>query len=437
MSHQFSRRDFLQAALAAGTAIPFANLPTFARAAEAPKRKSPNEKLNFACIGVGGRGHDNVMGVASENIAVLCDIDEARLAKASSEFPKAKTYADYRRVFDHTDLDGVVVATPDHMHAIPIAEALRRKLPVYSEKPLTHSVYEIRYLLDLCKEAKVATQTGNQIHDHESGNYRRVVEAIKGGVIGPVRRVHIWLPPMVKACKRVEKSEVPKGIDYDLWVGPAPYRPFHPTSFHFDWRFWWDFGGGQLSDFICHYMDLPYWALDLKYPKTVHATGQKGHDGDNDVPAIMQVEYEFEARGDQPPVHITWYQGGIKPEGAEKYDKTAAVLFEGDEGKLLADYTTRKVFMANGKEARTVAPSIPDSVGHHEEWIRAIRTGHPTTCPFEYGGLLTECGHLGNVSYRAGQKKIEWDAANMKIPNLPEAEQFLKREYRKGWKLEA
>jgi len=435
MSNRLSRRRFLQAALAAGTAVPLARtVPAFAAGAKATR--SPNEKLQLACIGVGGRGHDNLMGVASENIVALCDIDAARLAKAAGEFPNAKTYDDYRRVFDHDNLDGVVVSTPDHMHAIPVAEALRRGLPVYCEKPLTHSIYEMRYIRRLAAEAKVATQTGNQIHDHPAGNYRRVVELLQAGVIGPVRRVHIWLPPMVKACKRVKESQVPEGISYDLWIGPAPYRPFHPTSFHFDWRFWWDFGGGQLSDFICHYMDLPYWALGLKYPSTIHATGEKGHDGDNDVPAKMRVEYEFEERPYQPAVHITWYHGGGKPEGAEVYEKNAAVLFEGDDGRLLADYTTRKVFMNAGKEERTVNPSIPDSIGHHEEWLRAIRTGGPTTCPFEYGGLLTECGHLGNVSYRAGQKKLEWDAEAMRFPNAPEAEQFLKREYRKGWSLE-
>jgi hypothetical protein len=183
-------------------------------------------------------------------------------------------------------------------------------------------------------------------------------------------------------------------------------------------------------------MDLPFWALDLKAPKTIHATGEKGHDGDNDMPASMRVEYEFEARGDKPPVQISWYHGSWKPEGVEVYNKNAAVLFEGDDGKLLADYTTRKVFMQAGKEERPVKPSIPDSIGHHEEWLRAIRTGGQATCPFEYGGLLTECGHLGNVSYRAGQKKLEWDAENMRFPNAPDAEQFLQREYRKGWKLE-
>jgi len=434
MFDRLSRRNFLKAAVAAGTAGSSGTLLS-AAPAKAKKARSVNERLNLGVIGVAGRGGANLNGVSSENIVALCDIDASRLAGAAKRFPKAVTCDDYRRVFDVKNLDGVVVSTPDHMHAFPVATALRRNLAVYCEKPLTHSVYEARVISDLTAKSNCVTQMGNQIHNHPASNYRRVVEIIKAGVIGPVRRVHVWQGGTVPAGKRVSQAKVPEGISYDLWLGPAPARPFHKSHFHFNWRFWWDFGGGQLADFCCHYMDLPYWALDLEYPKTILATGEKGHDGDNECPSKMRVEYEFEARGDQPPVQITWYHGGWKPEGAEVYGKGSAVLFEGDDGRLLADYTTRKIFMEAGKEAQPVKPSIPNSIGHHREFIEAVKSGSETTCNFEYGAKLAEVGLLGNVSYRVGQKKLEWNAKEMRATNVPEADQFIRREYRKGWVL--
>lgn len=437
MTQSVSRREFLQAAVLAGTTAPVAS--HFAFAKEAAKPKSPNEKLNLAVIGVAARGGANLAGVSGENIAVLCDIDSQRLGQAADQHPHAKTYADFRRVFDHDDLDGVVVSTPDHMHAFCVARALRKKLPVYCEKPLTHSVWEARQLRDLNAEAGVATQMGNQIH--AGNNYRRVVETIKAGTIGPVRRVHVWQggginwQHGVTAGVRVAKGTPPSTVDYDLWLGPAPERPYHPSHFHFNWRYWWDFGGGQLADFWCHYADLAFWALDLKHPTAVVAQGEKGHEWDNDCPNLMRVDYEFPARGDLPPVHLTWYHGGWKPKGAEVYGKGSAVLFEGTDGRMIADYGSRKVFMQAGKEAGPVEESIPNSIGHHAEWLNAIRTGDPTTSNFEYGGTLTEAGLLGNVSYRLGGKKLEWDADSLQAKNLPAADQYIRREYRKGWTL--
>ena len=434
MSCSRSRREFLKAAVAAGTAVS-AGGSLFSQPVLAEPR-SANEKLDLAVIGVAARGGANLAGVSSQNIVMLCDIDGHRLADAAKRYPNAKTTDDFRRVFDEPKLDGVVVSTPDHMHAIPVVRALQRKLPVYCEKPLTHSIHEARVISRLTAESGVVTQMGNQIHNHSSNNYRRVVEAIRGGVIGPVTRVHVWQGGGVRVGKRVKSGMPPAHVNYDLWTGPAPMRPFHESHFHFNWRYWWDFGGGQLADFVCHYMDLPYWALGLKYPKTVVATGEKGHDGDNETPNRMRVEYEFEARGDQPAVHVTWYHGGWMPEGAEVYGKSGAVLFEGPDGRLLADYTTRKVFMEGGAEAKPVEPSIPDSIGHHAEFIQAIRDNSPnTTCNFQYGALLSECGHLGNLSYRLGGRKLDWDAEQMKVTDCPEADAIITREYRKGWSL--
>ena len=438
MKKTLSRRDFLRAAAVAGTGLPSA-LSVVAVADKPRASRSPNEKLNLGIIGASGRGAANLHGVATENIVILCDIDQRRLGEAAEQFPKAKTCADYRRVLDEKNLDGVVVSTPDHMHAIPVAAALRRGLAVYCEKPLTHSVYEARVIRRLTAESGAVTQMGTQIHAGD--NYRRAVEIIQAGVIGPVHRVHVWQGGRfnwrngVTKGVRVKKGTPPPWVDYDLWLGPAPYRPFHLSHFHFNWRYWWDFGGGQLADFWCHYADLPFWALGLTAPTSVVAHGEKAHDGDNECPELMRVDYEFPARGDQPPVHLTWYHGGWKPKGAEVYNKNSAVLFEGPDGRLLADYNTRKLFMQAGKEARPVEPTIPNSIGHHREWIEAVKTKGRTTCHFEYGGMLTEAGLLGNVSYRAGQKKIEWDAESLNAPNCPEADQFIRREYRKGWTL--
>ncbi|MBW3541877.1 MAG: Gfo/Idh/MocA family oxidoreductase [Planctomycetes bacterium] len=432
MSRRLSRRQFLEAALAAGTAVPLVSAGVADAASLVGGGRS--EKLNLAVIGVAARGRANLQGVAGENIVALCDIDENRLSEAGSGFPDARRYVDFRELFEkEQDLDGVVVSTPDHTHAIPTAAALRRKLPVYCEKPLTHSVWEARQLRKLTKEAGVATQLGTQIHAGD--NYRRVVEIVQAGVIGPVKRVYVWQGGTVQAGRRVESGEPPKHVNYDLWIGPAPMRPFHESHFHFAWRFWWDFGGGQLADFGCHYMDLPFWALELGAPTTVVAQGEKAHDGDNDCPGRMRVEYEFPARGDKPPVHLTWFHGGWMPKGAEVYGKNSAVLFEGSDGRLLADYGTHKLFLEAGKEARPVEPSIPSSIGHHLEWVQAVKNGGTTTCHFEYGGQLTEAVLLGNVSYRAGKQRLEWDAENLKATNLAEADPFIRREYRDGWTL--
>jgi len=433
MNAIMARREFLQRAVVAGTAVPSMSTAS-GLCSELPREsRSANDKLNLAVVGVAARGGANLKGVSTENIVVLCDIDQARLTQAAKQYPQAKTTQDFRDVLAFDDLDGVVVSTPDHMHAIVLAPALRRKLHVYCEKPLTHSVWEARQIRKLTREAGVVTQMGTQIH--AGTNYRRVVEMVRAGLLGAVRRVHVWQGGGVRVGQRVKSGEPPQGVNYDLWLGPAPYRPFHTSHFHFNWRYWWDFGGGQLADFGCHYMDLPFWALSLTAPTTVAATGQKGHSGDNLCPNAMRVDYAFPARGDQPAVHLTWYHGGWKPQGAEVYGKSSAVLFEGEHGRLLADYSTRKLFLQGGRKAEAVKPTIPNSIGHHQEWIHAVKTGGTTTCHFEYGGNLTESVLLGNVSYRAGQKKLEWDAAQLAATNCPEAAPLVRREYRAGWTL--
>jgi predicted dehydrogenase len=431
MNDALRRREFLQAAIAAGTAAATGSLAQIS-SLHAKEQRSPNEKLNLAVIGVAARGGENLRGVSSENIVVLCDIDEQRLEAAGQQHPGAKKVFDYREALEATNLDGVVCSTPDHMHAIVVSAALKKGLPVYCEKPLTHSVYEARVLRRLNAQANVPTQMGNQIH--AGANYRRVVEVVRSGAIGLVERVHVWQGGGVRSFPHVKPTEPPKSIHYDLWLGPAPYRPFSEAHFHFNWRYWWDFGGGQLADFGCHFMDLPFWALELGAPTSVAAKGEKGHDGDNDCPMRMQVDYKFPARGGMPAVHLTWYHGGWMPEGADVYKMGSAVLFEGTDGRLIADYGTHKLFMQDGKTAAPVKPWISDSVaGHHQEWLHAIRTNGTTSSHFEYGGNLTEAVLLGNVSYRSG-RAFAWDAKALKTDS-PEADAFLKRDYREGWTL--
>ncbi len=432
MSEHFQRREFLRRAVLAGTATLASG--SLVRVQPALAARGPNEKLNLGCVGVANKGADNINNLVSENIVALCDVDSLHLGKMSERFPQAKTYVDFRQMFDQEkNLDAVVVSTPDHSHAIPVVWALRRGLDVYCEKPLAHSVYEVRQMRNLAAEKKAVTQMGTQIHAGE--NYRRVVEIVKAGQIGPISRVHVWMGGAIRPGVRVKQGTPPATVNYDLWIGPAPMRPFDLSHFHFNWRYWWDFGGGTLADFGCHYMDLPFWALDLRYPIAVEAKGEKTSQGDNDVPDNMQVDYHFPARGNQPPVHMTWYHGAWKPEGAEAYGKTSAVLFEGASGRLLADYGTRKIFTSDGSEPKPPAESIPNSIGHWAEWAQACKSRGPTTCNFDYSGSLAEAVLLGNVSYRAGGQKLLWDAEALQATNTSDAANFIRREYRTGWTL--
>lgn len=433
-----SRREFFRrvaaASLAGAGAISTRRLAWADEPDEQASGDSPNERLNIGMIGIAAQGAYNLANVADQNIVALCDIDANRLDAAAMKFPQAAKYRDFRKLLDRTDLDAVVVATPDHTHAMPVVRALRQGLDVYCEKPLAHSVWEVRQMRQAAAENKAVTQMGTQIHAGD--NYRRVVELVQAGAIGPIERVHVWQANSVRPGKRAaEGTPPPPHIDYDLWIGPAPMRPFDPSHFHFNWRYWWDFGGGILADMGCHYIDLPYWALGLRNPTAVEAHGEKTYEGDNNVPDQMTVDYDFPARGDQPPVRLTWYHGRRIPEGAEQYEKGSAVLFEGAAGRLLADYGSHAVYLDDGKSVSTPEPTIPASIGHHREWVEACKTRGPTTCNFDYSGALAEAVLLGNVSYRAGQQRIEWDADKLEATNCPAAAEFLRREYRQGWTL--
>jgi predicted dehydrogenase len=432
MSNDLNRRRFLQQALALGSSFAFASSVPAEHGTS-----SPNERVNLGIVGVAGRGADNLAAVSQENIVALCDVDIRRVGRARTAFPKADFYEDYRRLLDQKNIDAVVISTPDHSHAIPAVLAMRAGKHVYCEKPLAHSVHEVRVMRETAARNKVVTQMGTQIHAGD--NYRRVVEIVQSGLLGPISRVQVWCQKRPTPGFRAKKvNPPPEGLNYDLWLGPAPSRPYHPSHLHFDWRWWWDFGGGVLADMACHFIDLPFWALDLRTPSRIAAVGKVAHDGDNDVPDLMKVDYQFPLRGKAPPVHLSWYHGMPGPdlEGKRIFGGfESGVLFEGEKGMLLADYGRHRLFPEEKfKNFVPPRPSIPSSAGHHREWLAAIKTGKPTTCNFDYSGALSEAVLLGNVAYRCG-KELEWDAAACRVTNVPEAGQFLQREYRKGWRL--
>ena len=388
----------------------------------------------------------------TENVVALCDVNLQNLDRAASVYPKARKYRDFRKLYEKAgDIDAVVVSTTEHTHAFAVLPALKSKKHVYCEKPLTRDVYEARVLTDAAKEAGVATQMGIQIH--AGNNYRRVVEKIQSGAIGPVREVHVWVDrawgwQSQEEAKRnrdivwsfktpTESQQPPANLDWDLWIGPAPNRAFNSVYFPGPkWYRWWDFGNGTMSDLGSHFNDLPFWALKLDAPKTVEAWGPPPH---HDIaPASMSAKYTYGERGGMPPVELTLHQGENKPviwkeKGIPQWG--SGILFIGYKGMLLSDYGKHVLLPEKDfNDYQSPDPWIPPSMGHHTEWLHACKTGAPTTCNFGYAGPLTEANHLGNVAYRSG-KKIKWDAKSLKIPNAQSAEQYLKRTYRKGWSL--
>jgi predicted dehydrogenase len=440
-----SRRTFLGTSMLAAGAATF-GFPAIVRG------QNLNEKLNIAMIGVGGRGSGNLGGVQGENITVMCDVNGKNLGNIAKHFPKARTEKDFRKVYDHADeFDAVVVSTCEHTHAFATLPALQLGKHVYCEKPLTHGIWEARIIREAAVKAGVATQMGTQIH--ADNNYRRVVELIQSGAIGKVSDVHVWVSRawgwqseedakkakdiVVVQDRTAEEHPVPEGLDWDLWIGPAPMRPFNEIYFPGPkWYRWWDFGSGTMSDLGSHFIDLPFWALNLDYPLTIEAAGPPPHP--ELAPASMQATYTYGARGDRGPLTLTWYQGYEKPQiwkekGIPTWDD--GILFIGDKGMLLSNYGKHVLLPEDQfKDFEAPEPFIPDSLGHHAEWIHACKTGDPTTCAFAYSGLLTEANHLGNVAYRLG-KKIEWDHENLRCTNAPEADAIIKREYRAPWKL--
>ncbi|MDX2042303.1 MAG: Gfo/Idh/MocA family oxidoreductase [Acidobacteriota bacterium] len=444
-ANELSRRQFLNHAASAGLATLAA--PAIVRG------RNLNDKLNLAIIGAGGRGAANLKGVESENIAILCDVNQDGLNKAAARHTNARKLVDFRKVYDHAkEFDAVVISTAEHTHAFATLPALQLGKHVYCEKPLTHNIWEARVIREAAAKAKVATQMGTQIHAGD--NYRRVVELIQTGAIGNVTEAHVWVGrawgwhateaeakaagDIVFVQNRPAKPDpVPAILDWELWLGPAPQRPFNDVYFPGPkWYRWWDFGNGTMSDLGSHWIDLPWWALKLDHPLTIEASGPTPHP--EIAPASMQVTYQYGKRGNLSPLQLTWYQGTHKPQllkDGKIPNWNSGVLFVGDKGMLLSDYSKHALLPeAQFADFKRPDPFIPKSLGHYAEWIHACKTGAPTTCNFEYAGWLTEANHLGNVAFRAG-KKLEWDYQKLRATNAPETEPMIRRKYRKGWKL--
>jgi len=441
-----------------------------------PAGAAPSETLHVAAIGVGGHGAFLVDEIASQSrwlprdlggvsFVALCDVDEKRASDTIvrkvpatvnyggfKKFPKARRYHDFRKMLDweEKNIDAVVVATPDHVHVPATVMAMKMGKHCYTEKPLGHNVYEVRLATEVARENKVATQMG--IGNHSSEAFRRVVELIQAGVIGEIREVYAWcdddegMPPddgrlMWGDRPPQQKPPVPEHLDWDLWLGPAPYRPYHPCYHPIVWRNWWAFGNGRLGDMGCHLLDLAFWALDLKHPLTVEAEGPS-QVGREVAPRWQIARWTFPARDELPPVELTWYHGNKRPElpkEVELPDWPIAVLFVGSEGMLVTQLEVvppRYELLPKEKFADFEPPpqTIPRTIGHANEWIAACKTGRPTTCNFDYSGPLTEAVLLGNVAYRVGEKLL-WDPENLKATNCLEADRFIRREYRKGWTL--
>lgn len=431
MSRSISRRRVLQAGAFAGASVWLCG-----RSLGADSR-SPNDKLNIAIIGCGGQGNWNLKHLTGENIVAICDVDDRRAGNAYERFPKAKKYYDFRRMLDEMDarIDAVVVSTPDHTHFHPAVTAMRMGKHCYCEKPMAHNVAQVRAMTELAAEKKLATQLG--VQRHAFPNMHRVVELIRSGAIGPVREVHAWvdsdrgMPPMPEKF-----PPVPSHLKWDLWLGPAPERPYSPAYVPYTWRFWWDFGSGDIGNWGCHILDIPFWALGLRYPTKVAASGPPV-DAQR-TPKTMDVRYEFPAHGPRPAVTLHWSQkkGGPKILAEHKMPRIGSgVLFIGDQGMLLCDFG-RRWLLPEDKFAHFEPPaqSIPDSPGFHQEWIQACKGGPAPTCHFDYSGPLSETVVLANVVYRVGHE-FDWDAAQLKTPGSDDVEKYLRYDYRKGWEI--
>ncbi len=445
--HPVTRRQFIQHT--AAVAAPFMIVPRHVLGGVG--RTPPSEKLNIAGIGVGGQGAADLHELRSENIVALCDVDDARAAETFERFPKAARYKDFRRMLEKEDrnIDAVLVATPDHCHAVASVAAIKMGKHVYCEKPLTRTVHEARAVAKAAREAKVATQMGNQGMAFE-GN-RLINEWIWDGAIGPVREVHVWSDRPTHGGKLfwaqgVERPEdtppVPATLDWDLWLGPAPYRPYHPAYVPFKWRGWWDFGSGGLGDMGVHNIAPVYSALQLGAPTAVDSSSTLVYK--DSLPLASTVHYEFPARGDMPPVRLHWYDGGMMPprpeelDEGEELDREDGIIFVGDKGKILVEgwggNEPRLIPKSKMDNYKQPGKSLPRSVGHHREWIEACKGRGETRSNFDFAGPLTEALMLGTVSVRTG-KRLLWDAENMKVTNEPEANELLHYKYREGWSL--
>ena len=453
-SERISRRLFFGGAAASAFAFTFVRRDVLG----GEGKPSANEKLNIACIGVGGKGGGDVGGVSSENIVALCDVDDKRGEGSFKRHPKAKKFKDFRIMLQEMNkqIDAVTVSTADHCHAPASMMAMKMGKHVFCQKPLTHSIFEAREITKAAKAAKVATLMG--IQGHASEQIRLISEWVWGGVLGQVREVYYWTNRPIwpqGIDKPKDTPACPPNLDWGVWLGPAPERPYHPAYHPFAWRGWWDFGSGALGDIACHAMDAAFWALKLGEAKTLEMEAVSSPVNNETAPKWSQITFYYPARGDMAPVKVVWNDGCEdksrpkelavpRPKDLEPDRKLpggiGGQLFIGDKATILAGVYAdgvRIIPEAKFKELKSSLPAktIPRSPGHYQEWIRACKGGEPAGANFaDYAGPLTEMVLLGNLAVRTG-KKVVWDSEQMKVTNVPEANKYVAREYRKGWTL--
>ena len=457
-----NRRRFLQTAsgiIAAATVVPRHVLGGAGQTA-------PSAKLNLGAVGVGGYAQTFLKGMADtgENITALCDLDHQYAGKVLEAYPQARRYRDFRELFaQEKDLDGVLVGVPDHSHAVVCLEAIRRRKHVLCMKPLTRTIYEERVVVKAAREAGIVTHVTANSNTNERA--LRLREMIEDGAVGDVTEVHCWVPHPCWPSGMVRPAgsdTVPKDFNWDLWIGPAPMRPFkdeyaedslaplqipfksyfpYPRKVYhpFNFRGWWDFGTGAIGDWCCHFFNWVFPAFNLKHPAAVHASTTRLQT--ETAPLAAMVTYDFAAREGLPPLRLTWYDGGMKPPRPLELDSDVdlpreGTLVIGSRGKLLVGSMPQLLPLSHHKAYKLPPQKYPrDLRPPPAQWVQAIKTGEKPSCSFDWAGLITEVGLLGNVAIRTGER-IEWDPANMRVTNVEKANEFIKPVYREGWKLE-
>ena len=440
-----NRRDFLRKASASFLILQSGSARTYAA----------NEKLNIASVGAGGQAGGDIQAVSSQNIVALCDVDLNRAAATFKRFPGAAKYRDYRKMFDEKsrEIDAVIVATPDHHHFHASLTAIRHGKHVYCEKPLTHSVWEARELTQAARATGIATQMGNQAQ--ASVETRRLQEFVMDNAIGKIREVHIWTDRPSRGLfneywpqgvqRPTATPPVPKSLEWDLWLGPAPWRPYHPAYCPFIWRGWWDFGTGALGDIACHYFDPVFRALHLGAPETIEASSTRVNT--ETYPLGSMITYHFAARQEMPALKLVWYDGGWRPPRPPEVKEGDVIgdnglLLRGDSGILFSNLLKWRLFPDKlARDYGEPPQRLPRSAGHYQEWIQACKGGPQAGSSFAWAGPMTETVLLGNIALRSQLRekltnmKLKWSPASLSFTNLAAANQYIKREYRKGWEI--
>jgi len=455
-ANKVSRRSVLAAGLAAPIIVPRFVLG-------GPGNQAPSDKLRIAAVGVGGMGQSYLANCRNENIVALCDLDHNLSGKVFKSYPRARTYHDYRKMFEKEagNFDALIIATPDHTHAVILADAIKLDKHIYCAKPITHSIAEARKVRQAVLDARHLV-TKSSVQSSGTDASRCTTELLKSGAISSVRELHIWCDHPVYPCSLVrptEEQSPPAGMDWDLWIGPAPYRPYHSAYHPSNWRPWWDFGSGTVGDMACHTLHTYFRELKLGAPKTVYARSSIRHEGFFKFVSTPEcqshantVTWEFGARESLPSLNVHWYDGGMKPHRPAELDPSiqlpsSGLLFVGEQGKLIAGYSGGNPFgksrgIAGGlllpekkfRDFQQPAKTIYRCNDHYGEWIEACKAGSRTVCPIEFGCEMTEMALLGALALRT-RRVLEWDAEAMQVTNHTEANKFVDAPYRDGWML--